>query len=286
MPFSRSSLIADLHALGLAPGDTVMVHASVRSVGPVYGGPDEIHQAIVEAVSPGGTMMMLLGCPDGYDDIGRPKTSAEEAAALRAHLPAFDKHATRANRDNGALCEFFRTWPGSMVSDSVSVRVGARGARAGWLVSEQTQRYPFGRGTPFEKLVQANGKLLLLGSDHDQVTLMHYAETIADFLDKIVVKYEVPLTIDGKRVWVPGEEFNSSDPGAHANWPGRFFALIVDGFIARHDGTAQCTHGKVGNSDSYLLDAAALVAHAVPIMEQTARGDPYFKDHPPARETL
>lgn len=260
-----------------------MVHASVRSVGPVHGGPDEIHAAIVDAVSPSGTMMMLLGCPNGYDDIGRPATTPEQAAAYRAYMPAFDKHATRANRDVGTLAEFFRTWPGTLVSDCPAVRIGARGARAEWLVSEHPLMYPFGRGTPFEKLVEARGKLLLLGSDHDEVTLMHYAESIADFPDKIVVKYEVPLLIDGKRTWVPCEEFDSSI-GAHANWPDRFFALIVDDFIARHEGTTLCARGKVGDSDTYLLDCAALVAHAVAIMEQTARGDFYFPE-PSVRQT-
>jgi aminoglycoside 3-N-acetyltransferase len=283
MSHTRQSLKTDLATLGLAPGDLVMVHASVRAVGPVFGGPDEIHQAIVESVSPGGTMMMLVGCPDGYDDIGRPGTTPEEAAQLRANMPAFDKHSARANRDVGTLAEFFRSWPGTRVSDCPAVRIAAQGARAGWLVREHPLLYPFGRGTPFEKLVQEGGKLMLIASDHDQVTLMHYVETVTDFPDKIVVKYEVPLLKNGVKVWEACEEFDSSDPGAHWNWPDRFFALIVDDFIAKHDGTALCRRGKVGNADTHLLDVAALARHAAPIMADTANGKPYF-DKPSARQ--
>ncbi len=32
-----------------------MVHASVRAVGPVHGGPDEIHHAVLDAMAPSGT---------------------------------------------------------------------------------------------------------------------------------------------------------------------------------------------------------------------------------------
>jgi aminoglycoside 3-N-acetyltransferase len=281
---TRRALVGDLHRLGLGPGDLVMVHASCRRVGEVFGGPDEIHQAIVEAVSPGGTMMMLLGCPDGFDDVGRGHLSLAEEADLLAHMPAFDKHATRANRDVGTLAEFFRSWPGTVCSDCPAVRIGARGARAGWLVSEHVLAYPFGRHTPFEKLVGNRGKVLLLGSDHDEVTLMHYAEHTTDFPDKIVAHYQCPLLIDGKRQWVACEEYDSSSEGCHANWPDRFFALIVDDFIQKKRGTRLSREGKVGGADSYLLDAAALVAHAAPIMVETAHGRPYF-DKPAIRRT-
>jgi aminoglycoside 3-N-acetyltransferase len=281
---ARGSLTEDLRRLGLEPGDLVMVHASVRRVGPVFGGPDEIHRAVVDAVSPGGTMMMLFGCPAGFDEVGRGRLSAAEEASILAHMPAFDKMATRADRDVGTLAEFFRSWPGTLCSDCPAVRIGARGARADWLVSEHVLDYPFGRGTPFEKLVESRGKVLLLGSDHDEVTLMHYAEHITDFPGKIVARYQCPLLIDGRREWVRCEEFDSSSEGCHANWPDRFFALIVDDFIAKQRGTPLCREGRIGNADSVLLDAAALIDHAAPIMIATARGKPYF-DKPPIRRS-
>jgi aminoglycoside 3-N-acetyltransferase len=256
-----------------------MVHASVRSVGPIYGGPDEIHQAIVDVTAPGGAMLMYVGCPYGYDEIGRGRLPPEEEAALREHLPPFDPLATRADRSNGALAELFRSWPGTVVSANVGVRMAARGDRAAWLVAEHPLDFPHGRGTPFEKLVQTNGKVLLLGSSHDEVTLMHHAEEIADFPDKIIATYEVPLLRDGKRVWVKCREVDSAGV-AHESWPEEFFRLIVDDFIAKHDGTALCAHGLVGASESYVLDAAALTAHAVAIMEQTAKGRPYFEAPP------
>ena len=270
MKYTRRSLIDDLKRLGVGPGDLVMLHASVRAVGPVFGGPDEIHLALEDAVSPGGTVMMVVGCPDGIDDVGRGILTPQQETDILANLPAYDPKTARANRAVGTLAEFFRSWPGTFVSDS-SARIAARGAKAQWLTSEHPLSYPFGPGTPFEKLVEARGKVLLLGSDHDEVTLLHYPEHVAEFADKIVVRYRMPMLRDGKREWIDVEEFDSSG-GAHANWPERFFALIVDDFIARLRGTALCTLGKVGDADCALLDAAALVAFAIPVMERTARG--------------
>ena len=55
--------------------------------------------------------------------------------------------------DVGTLAEFFRTWPGTVTSACPAVRIGAGGARADWLVGEHVLDFPFGRRTPFEKLV-------------------------------------------------------------------------------------------------------------------------------------
>ena len=79
---SRDSLSRDLRALGLAPGDTVMVHASVRAVGGVAGGPDQIHLAIKDAIGPDGTLLMYASCPDGFDEVGRGTLSPDVEAEL------------------------------------------------------------------------------------------------------------------------------------------------------------------------------------------------------------
>src|SRR5207245_7467628 len=43
---SRRQLYTDLRVLGVAPGSVVMVHASVRAVRALAGGPDERHLAL------------------------------------------------------------------------------------------------------------------------------------------------------------------------------------------------------------------------------------------------
>lgn len=272
MSWARSQLATAMRALGLREGSVVMLHASVRSIGAVHGGPDEIHLAAADAVGSSGMVVMYVGCENGFDDVGRGIFSPTDEAAILEHQPPFDPQVARASRQFGILAEFFRSHPGTICSTNVCARIAARGPQARWMMADQPWNYGFGVGSPLEKLCHLNGRVLLLGSDHDEVTLLHYAEHTAEFTGKRIARYRVPVARDGQRVWVECEEFDTSDRGVHANWPSDFFCRIVDDFIDRHGGTSFCQIGKVGDADSVLLDAAKLVAHAVPIMVRRANG--------------
>ena len=258
---SRDSLTRDLRALGLAPGDTVMVHASVRAVGAIAGGPDQIHLAIKDAVGPHGTMLMYASCPDGYDEVGRGTLSPDAEAELLEKLPPFDAESARSARDNGALVELLRTYPGSRVNDHVA-RFVAWGRHADHLFTEQPWNYAFGAGSALERFVALDGKILLLGSDHDTVTFLHYVEHIGEFPGKRVARFEVPVLENGERVWRPLAEYDTSTQGVHPNWPDRFFAVITDAYLRStgNDG------GLVGSAPSHLMSARGLLAFALPAM--------------------
>src|SRR5688572_29536980 len=103
--YSRQALAAAFRALGVAAGDTVMLHASIRAVGAVAGGPDQIHLALKDALTPAGTLMMYASCPEHYDEVGRGNLTAEQERELLDVLPAFDPLTARSARDNGALVE-------------------------------------------------------------------------------------------------------------------------------------------------------------------------------------
>ena len=262
---SRDSLTRDLRALGHAPAAPVMVHASVRAVGAIAGGPDQIHLAIKDAIGPDGTLLMYASAPDGYDEVGRGTLSPEVEAELLEKLPPFDAQTARSARDNGALVEMLRTYPGSRVNDHVA-RFVAWGKHAEHLLAEQPWNYAFGAGSALERFVALDGKILLLGSDHDAVTFLHYAEHVGDFPGKPVARYLVPVLERGGRVWRAMEEFDTSDSGAHANWPPRFFARIVDLHLRRTENRG----GLVGDAPSHLFSARALLDRALPIMKQLA----------------
>jgi aminoglycoside N3'-acetyltransferase len=88
--YSRQELADGFRHLGVAPGDTLMVHASVRAVGEVAGGPDQIHLAIKDALTTDGMLMMYASCPRYYDEIGRGHLDAASERELIQKLPAFD----------------------------------------------------------------------------------------------------------------------------------------------------------------------------------------------------
>ena len=140
---SRQSLAADFRRLGIEPGDTVMAHASVRSVGAIAGAPDEIHLALKDALTGEGTLTMYASCPEYTDEVGRGHLTAGQEAELLDKLPAFDSLTARSARDNGVLVEMLRTYPGSSVNDHVA-RFVAWGKHAAHLLSPQPWDFAFG----------------------------------------------------------------------------------------------------------------------------------------------
>jgi aminoglycoside 3-N-acetyltransferase len=267
--YSRQQLADDFRALGVAAGDTVMLHASVRAVGEIAGGPDQIHLALGDALTGDGTLMMYASCPALYDEVGRGEHDAEREREILDKLPAFDPDTARAARDNGVLVEFLRTSPGAVVNAHVA-RFVVRGRQAGHLLSEQPWDYAFGRGSALDRFVALDGTILLLGCDHDNVTFLHYAEHIADIPDKRIARFKVPVEEDGRRVWRDMAEFDTSSRGAHAAWPDRFFARIVGAFL-RRTGNAG---GRVGDAPSFLFPSRGLLEFALPVMAAVAAGAP------------
>jgi aminoglycoside 3-N-acetyltransferase len=264
--YSREELAEGFRRLGLHAGDIVMVHASVRAVGEVAGGPDQIHLALKDALTADGTLMMYAACPDGYDEVGRGTLTPDRERELLEKLPPFDAVTARSARDNGTLVEFLRTYPGSRVNNHVA-RFVVWGRHAEYLISQQPWSYAYGQDSALDRFQQLNGKILLLGCDHDTATFLHYAEHIVDIPNKKIARYKVPvLNTDGQREWRDMAEFDTSDEGAHSHWPPRFFARLVDTHLAETHNTG----GRVGNAECYLLDARALLDFALPIMTAIA----------------
>jgi len=258
--FSREKLAHDFRRL-VDPGDVVMLHASARAVGEVLGGPDQIHLALKDALTADGTLMMYLGCPSYYDDVGRGFLSPEQEAVVIEGHPPFDAKTARAARSHGIVAEFFRSYPGTLVNEHVA-RFGVWGRHAEYLISEQPWDYALGRGSALERFVGLNGKVMLLGCDHDSVTLLHYVEHVAAIPGKRVARFKVPLLENGRRVWRDVEEFDSSGSGVHPNHPEDLFLQILDAYLERTNNRGS----KVGNADTFVIPAQGLVQFAEPVM--------------------
>jgi aminoglycoside 3-N-acetyltransferase len=262
---SRQELADHFRRLGVGAGDAVMLHASVRAVGSIAGGPDQIHLALKDALTPNGTLIMYAGCPSYTDEIGRGQLTPDQERELLEKLPPFDPFTARAQRENGTLVEFLRTYPGSTVNEHVT-RFVLWGNQAAYLASPQPWNYAFGSGSLLERLVTLNGRILLLGCDHDNLTFLHYAEHIVDIPGKRVTRFKVPLDDNGTRVWRESEEFDSSGAGAHPNWPEGFFARLVDTYLRETHNSG----GLVGDARSYVLDCSGLLEFSLTVMKAMA----------------
>jgi aminoglycoside 3-N-acetyltransferase len=259
---TRSKLVEDFVGLGVRPGGTIMLHASVKSVGWIVGGPDVILGALQEALGPGGTLMMYVGWEDGtYEMESWPE--AKRSAYLE-ECPPFDPATSRAVQGWSLLTEYLRTTPGARRSSNPEASMAAIGARAEWLTADHPLNYGFGPRSPLEKLCRTGGEVLLLGTPLDTVTLLHYAESLADVPGKRTVRYRQPILVHDRKTWVEVEEFDTNR-GVMQDYGSRYsFTSIVEDYLA-------CGHGKValvGAAKSYLFNAQDLTDFGVGWMEK------------------
>ena len=122
------AIAADLRALGLAAGDAVMVHASLRRVGPVLGGADGVIAALGDVVGPQGCILAYVSWLEQFEDALGPDGRLDPA--LKPFIPPFDPATSRANPDHGWLAEALRTTPGARRSGNPGASVAALGAGA------------------------------------------------------------------------------------------------------------------------------------------------------------
>lgn len=192
-----------------------MAHAALSRVGRMLNGPDALIGALLDATTIGGTVVAYTDWDARYDELLEP--DGRVAEPWRPHVPPFQASASRAARDNGALAEFLRTWPGARRSGNPGASVAALGARADWLTADHPLDYGYGEGSPLGKLVAAGGRVLMVGAPLDTMTLLHHAEHLARIPGKRVIRYEVPFASEGGAVdWRMAEEFNTAHPRAEA----------------------------------------------------------------------
>lgn len=101
--YSTAELANDFRKLGIGAADTVMLHASVRAVGEVAGGPDQIHLALKAVLTSQGTLMMYASCPRYYDEVGRGNLTMEqgfEKSYRHSILSRRDRLATMGHSSN------------------------------------------------------------------------------------------------------------------------------------------------------------------------------------------
>ncbi len=252
-----ATLVRELRALGLSAGDVVMVHASLKALGPVVGGAEAVVAALLDSVAPGGTLM-------GYASWDRSPyeetlNGATLPAAEREAWPAFDPATAGVWRGFGLLNAFLCAAPGAVRSAHPDASMVAVGARAAALIGEHRLGQAFGPGSPLERLVAMGGKVLMLGAPLDTVTVLHHAEAIAAIPGKRRVTYEIPmLDATGAKVWRRTEEFDSNHILDCFAEEGAMDA--VEAIARLYVGEGLGRSGPVGSAACHLFDAADIVA--------------------------
>jgi aminoglycoside 3-N-acetyltransferase len=258
---TRNRLVKDLRELGLAKGQVVMLHASVSAIGWIVGGPDIVIQALLDVIGPQGTLMMYVGWEDSPYELN--EWSEEVQLAYLEECPPFDPARSRACRQWSILTEYLRTWPGAFRSSHPDGSFAAVGALARWITEDHPLQYGYGPGSPLAKLCEVGGKVLLLGAPLNAITLLHYAEHMADVPNKRIVRYKMPILRNGQRTWVEIEEFDTCK-GIVDN-ASEYFEAIMQDYLLH----GKFSSGKVGAVRSYLFDSTNLYEFAKRWLERT-----------------
>lgn len=252
---TSADLVADLRALGVRPGDLLMVHASLRRIGPVRDGAAGVVAALDAAVGPDGTTLMVLGAVNDWDWVNqRPE---HERAALLADARPFDHLRTPVLPEVGTLAEVFRTTPGTRVSNHPEGRFAARGRLARALLDDGPWNDYFGPDSPLDRLVARAGRILRMGADPDTTTVLHYAEYLAVVPDPRRVRRHCLVTAPGgpRVVAVDCLDDETGIVDEERQPQEDYFAVILREFLAAQEHRS----GRVGGAQAQLLDAGALV---------------------------
>jgi aminoglycoside 3-N-acetyltransferase len=225
-PLTRQSIRAQLNVLGVKTGDVLLVHSSLRSLGWVCGGAEAVVQALQDAVSDSGAIIMPTHTPDNTDPANWKHPAVPESwwTTIRECTPAFDPATTPALW-MGRVPETFRKFPGVVRGAHPIASFAAWGAAAAPFVMDHPLGDMFGESSPLGRLYLCGAKILLLGVGYDSCTSLHLSE-VRSHAPKSHVSEGTAMIVDGRRCWVPltiqawdnddfeeiGHAFESSEP--------------------------------------------------------------------------
>lgn len=235
-PPTRDSLRADLEALGVPRGGVLLVHSSFRSVG--IADAEALVLALADAVGPDGALLMpalsyLQSPPDVHD---------------ARHTPTCV----------GYLTEYFRTRPGTIRSLHPTHSVCGIGRMAAEMLGDHAEDHtPCGPCSPFRRLTEVGGRILMLGCGLARNTTMHAIEELVT--PPYLFGEPRVYTITDMRGRVFRKEYIPHGFAGYAQRYERAAALLSPGEIRS---------GLVGRAQAHLLDAGALRRRALERLQQ------------------
>ncbi|MGK5037774.1 AAC(3) family N-acetyltransferase [Janthinobacterium sp. LB3P118] len=251
---TRAAMAAGLARLGIAQGDTLFVHSSLKSLGYVEGGALAVIRALQDAVGPQGTLLL----PTYY----LPGGTVRATCAMPDYVFDPRRHGTHMGR----LPEAFLASAGVRRSIHPTHSVSAWGRHAADL-TEAHHRAPsiFGMDSPWQRFIGCeHAKVLGLGISMGPVTFYHALE------DAMGDAFPVPVWEDrtallacldhaGQRWEVPVRPFDPAVAQRRIDHPSR--GDLREYFHREFDAAGLRVNGQVGDAASWAIPAQAFFGH-------------------------
>ena len=248
---TRADVTAAANSVGIVPGDTVMFHSSLSSMGTVEGGPGAVIDGFLDAVGPSGTVAV---------------PTLNNWKPEEQHL-VFERWDFRtAPSRSGLISETLRRRPDAFRSDHATHSVAAIGARAEELTANHGKGKPrhglfggtaFCQESPWERLAEWNAAYCFVGVDFHVCTMVHYVECL-------IVERALQRAAPQIRAQLLGDLAGWMKPGVWAD-------IRIDDRVVMENmlaGQGIVRYGRIGSATLTCARAKPMVAQWIAIVER------------------
>lgn len=187
--YTKEYLMRQLGDMGVNPKGTLLVHSSMKSIGPVEGRADTVLDAFSEYMKDG----LLLFPAQTWDQVSAAK-------GRDTYYPASDPTC------NGILPQLFWQRPGVVRSlHPTHAMAGLGKGAAEYLAGEEHTHSPCARNGCWGRLYDVKAQILLLGVALNRNTFIHSVEEEMDIPNRLRETEEILYTVtaEGKRYTIP-----------------------------------------------------------------------------------
>ena len=241
--YTKEQLKSQLEHLGIESHDTLLVHSSMKAIGPVRGGADTVLDAFSEFLAPG-----LLVLPTHTWDQINVAGNVFDVAGQPSCV--------------GILTNLFRQRPGVIRSWHPTHSVAALGVDAAdFAAGEELVDTPCARKGCWGKLYDRQAKVLFLGVDLSRNTLIHAVEEWAEIPERINPDYQLfkIKTPNGRLLDRPIRGHKAPIHGISDNYIKLTTPLLRRGIAVQ---------GQIGNAESILVDVVPMVDLTMELLER------------------
>lgn len=232
--YTKADLMRDLREMGLAPTDAVMIHSSMKAIGPVEGGADTVLDALMAYFAPGLLMM-----------------PTHTWAQMNERYNVFDRATEPACV--GILPNLFMKRPGVVRSLHPTHSIAAYGPQAeAFVAGEENCTSPCTVGGCWHRLRSVGAKILLVGVTHTRNTYIHAVEEALDVPERLAEKPSAFIVVmpDGSRktVW-QHRHYNAKEPHVSEHYD-----KLMEGYFE----TGAAVRARLGDAACILCDCDAI----------------------------
>ncbi len=232
--YTKEQLKKDLRKMGIKPTDALMVHSSMKSIGPVEGGADTVVDAFMEYLAEGLLMM--------------PTHTWKQ---MSTEYNVFDPKTEPACV--GIIPNIFRTRQGVVRSLHPTHSVAAYGAGAAeYIRGEDDLTTPCSPGGCWDRLRDVNAKILLVGVTHARNTFIHSVEEVFDVPERFSEK---PTEFQIK---MPDGTLKAVSMYRHYNRHTAHISESFDKMLEGYETTGAAKKVKLGDAQCILCDAVKM----------------------------